>query len=168
MIRPARFEDIPAMTSIYNYVIKHNAATFDIDPKNLESRTKWFYSHGKNNPLIVVEEEGKVFGYAGLSPFGADDGYDRSVKLCIYLHSEKRGEGLGKELMQAILDLATSNPNIHTVVSEITSTNEGSKRLHEIFGFTYIGTIKECGYKFDEYHDMDFYQLMVSSQKDTV
>lgn len=99
MIRPARFEDIPAMTSIYNYVIKYNAATFDIDPKNLESRTKWFYSHGINNPLIVVEEDGKVFGYAGFSPFGADDGYDRSVKLCIYLHSEKRGEGVGKELM---------------------------------------------------------------------
>jgi L-amino acid N-acyltransferase len=162
MIRKARFEDIPAMTGIYNEVVRTNPATFDIDPQSLESRTKWFYSHGVNNPIIVVEEEGKVFGYAGLSPFGSDDGYDRSVKLCIYLHKDKRGEGLGSILMQAILELAKQNPNIHTVVSEITSTNEASKRLHESFGFTYCGTIKECGYKFDEYHDMDFYQMMVS------
>jgi len=166
MIRKARFEDIPAMTAIYNEVVKHQAATFDIDPKSLESRTKWFYSHGFNNPIIVVEEEGKVYGYAGLSPFGPDDGYDRSVKLCIYLHYDKRGEGLGTELMTAILDMAKSNATIHTVVSEITSSNEGSKRLHEIFGFTYCGTIKECGYKFGVFHDMDFYQLMVS--KDSI
>jgi L-amino acid N-acyltransferase YncA len=32
MIRKARFEDIPAMTSIYNEVVRTNAATFDIDP----------------------------------------------------------------------------------------------------------------------------------------
>lgn len=130
MIRKARFEDIPAMTSIYNEVVRSNTATFDIDPQSLESRTKWFYSHGINNPIIVVEQVGKVFGYAGLSPFGSDDGYDRSVKLCIYLHKDKRGEGLGSELMKAILALAKENSTIHTVVSEITSSNEGSKRLH--------------------------------------
>lgn len=163
MIRKARFEDIPAMTSIYNEVVRSNTATFDIDPQSLESRTKWFYSHGINNPIIVVEQVGKVFGYAGLSPFGSDDGYDRSVKLCIYLHKDKRGEGLGSELMKAILALAKENSTIHTVVSEITSSNEGSKRLHELFGFRYCGTIKECGYKFDQYHDMDLYQLMVSA-----
>lgn len=111
----------------------------------------------------MVEQEGKVYGYAGLSPFGSDDGYDRSVKLCIYLHKDKRGEGLGSELMEAILALAKENPVIYTVVSEVTSSNEGSKRLHDIFGFSYCGTIKECGYKFDQYHDMDFYQLMVSN-----
>ncbi len=164
MIRKARFEDIPAMTSIYNEVVRTNAATFDIDPQSLASRTQWFYSHGINNPIIVVEEEGKVYGYAGLSPFGTDDGYDRSVKLCIYLHQDKRGEGLGRILMEAILELAQQNPHIHTVVSEITSTNEASKRLHEIFGFTYCGTIKECGYKFNEYHNMDLYQMIVSSK----
>lgn len=163
MIRKACFEDIPAMTSIYNEVVRSNAATFDIDPQSLESRSRWFYSHGINNPIIVVEQEGKVYGYAGLSPFGSDDGYDRSVKLCIYLHKDKRGEGLGSELMEAILVLAKENPVIHTVVSEITSSNEGSKRLHDIFGFSYCGTIKECGYKFDQYHDMDFYQLIVSN-----
>lgn len=161
MIRKAKFEDIPAMTAIYNDVILNNPATFDIDPKSLESRTKWFYSHGENNPIIVIEREGKVYGYAGLSPFGADDGYDRSVKLCIYLHKDARGEGLGTELMTAILELAKENKNIHTVVSEITSTNMASIHLHKTFNFTYCGTIRECGYKFDQYHDMDFYQLMV-------
>lgn len=40
MIRKACFEDIPAMTSIYNEVVRSNAATFYIDPQSLESRSR--------------------------------------------------------------------------------------------------------------------------------
>jgi L-amino acid N-acyltransferase len=161
MIRHATRDDIPMMTDIYNYVIERNSATYDIETKTVEQRTKWFESHKENNPIIVYETDNKVMGYAGLSPFGSDDGYVYSVKLCIYLHPDARGEGIGTELMEEIISLARSMENIHTIVSEITATNLASIAIHESFGFNYVGMLKEVGYKFDEFHDMLFYQLMV-------
>ena len=161
MIRPAKRGDIPAMTGIYNYVIERNAATYDIAIKTVEERTFWFDSHKENNPILVYEKEGKVLGYAGLSPFGPDDGYVHSVKLCIYLHSDTRNEGIGTELMEEIIELGKSMKSIHTIVSEITDTNLGSIAIHESFGFNYVGSLQEVAYKFGEYHNMLFYQLMV-------
>jgi phosphinothricin acetyltransferase len=161
MIRPATRNDIPAMTEIYNYVIERNSATYDIEYKTIEQRTAWFESHKENNPILVYEQNNKVIGYAGLSPFGPDDGYVYSVKLCIYLHSDARGEGIGYELMEELISLAKSMDNIHTIVSEITSTNLPSIGIHESFGFNYVGVLKDIAYKFGEYHDMLFYQLMV-------
>ncbi len=161
MIRHATRNDIAEMTEIYNYVIERNSATYDIETKTIEQRTQWFDSHKENNPILVFELNGKVMGYAGLSPFGSDDGYVYSVKLCIYLHKDSRGEGIGTELMEEIISLAKSMDNIHTIVSEITETNLASIAIHESFGFHYVGMLKEVGYKFGEFHDMLFYQLMV-------
>lgn len=161
MLRPATRADIPVMTDIYNYVIERNSATYDIELKTIEQRTKWFESHKENNPILVYEKDGEVLGYAGLSPFGSDDGYVYSVKLCIYLHKNARGEGIGYELMEELISIAKSTDNIHTIVSEITATNLASIGIHESFGFNYVGVLKEVGYKFGEYHDMLFYQLMV-------
>lgn len=161
MIRHATRNDIAEMTEIYNYVIERNSATYDIETKTIEQRTQWFDSHKENNPILVFELNGKVMGYAGLSHFGSDDGYVYSVKLCIYLHKDSRGEGIGTELMEEIISLAKSMDNIHTIVSEITETNLASIAIHESFGFHYVGMLKEVGYKFGEFHDMLFYQLMV-------
>lgn len=161
MIRPAKRSDIPAMTEIYNYVIERNAATYDIAVKTIEERTIWFDSHKENNPILVYEDQGKVLGYAGLSPFGPDDGYVYSVKLCIYLHADARKEGIGSELLEEIIELGKSMKSIHTIVSEITDSNLASIAIHESFGFNYVGSLKEVAYKFGEYHNMLFYQLMV-------
>ena len=63
--------------------------------------------------------------------------------------------------MEEILRLAKEDKNTHTVVSVITSGNAASCRLHEKFGFTFCGTIKEVGMKFGEYIDIENYSLKV-------
>lgn len=40
----------------------------------------------------------------------------------------------------------------------IDASNEGSIKLHEKFGFTHAGTIKNVGYKFERWLDLAFYQ----------
>jgi L-amino acid N-acyltransferase len=44
-IRRAALEDVPAITDIYNEAILTSAATFDIDPRTVEDRMKWFQDH---------------------------------------------------------------------------------------------------------------------------
>ena len=74
--------------------------------------------------------------------------------LCFEIAPEWRGRGVATALMEAILAEARRDPGTHTVVSVITDGNEASRRLHEKFGFTYCGAIREVGMKFGRYLDI--------------
>lgn len=161
MIRFSREEDIPYFTEIYNEAVLHSTVTFDVEPKTIEDRMKWFYEHDKNHPLLTYELNGEPVGYAGLSTYRPKKAFDGSVELSIYVKKNMRREGIGNALMEAILELARSMPSIHTVISVVTGNNNSSIRIHEKFGFTFCGRIKEAGYKFDQYLDVDTYQIFV-------
>jgi len=161
MIRRAEEQDIPFLLDIYNEAILNGTATFDLELKTLEDRRQWFYDHIGTHPLLVCEKYGKAIAYASLSTYREKKAYDGSVELSIYIHKDYRGVGIGKQLMEAILKLGKEIDGIHTIISIITAGNEVSDRLHEKFGFTYCGKIKEAGYKFGQYFDVNVYQIMV-------
>lgn len=162
LIRKAEISDLKALLDIYNYEVENGVATFDLQPKTLREREKWFYNHNiENHPLYVAEVDGKVAGYASLSPYREKEAYKSTVELSIYIALAHRGKGIATSLMEYILEVAKADSRIHTVVSVITSGNEASARLHEKFGFTFCGTIKEVGMKFGQYLSIDNYSLSV-------
>lgn len=181
-IRTAAREDIPALAQIYNYEVEHGTATLDLHPRDLADRTAWFELHNKDNhPLIVAvtdsagvgnvaaDDTGRsnaasveiVVGYASLSPYREKEAYASTVELSIYIHQDYRRRGIATALMRAILELAKEDGRTHLVVSVITSGNEASARLHERFGFTFCGTMRDVGMKFGVYQAIDNYTLVV-------
>ena len=162
MIRKAERKDLAALLDIYNYEVECGVATFDLNPKSMEEWEAWFaHYNADNHPLIVLEEDGVVAGYASLSPYREKEAYISTVELSVYVAPEHRGKGVAGALMEAILKLAREDETIHTVVSVITGGNAPSIRLHEKFGFTFSGTICEVGWKMGRYLDIDNYYLMV-------
>lgn len=162
MIRKAETQDIPALLEIYNYEVKNGVATLDINEKTQAQWTEWFLRHNiKNHPLIVLEENGIIKGYASLSSYREKEAYASTVELSIYVHPRFRGQGAGTVLMNEILNMAREDKTVHTVVSVITSGNAASERLHDKFGFSFCGKIKEAGIKFGEFVDISNYQLIV-------
>lgn len=162
MIRKAETQDIPALLEIYNYEVKNGVATLDINEKTQAQWTEWFLRHNiKNHPLIVLEENGVIKGYASLSSYREKEAYSSTVELSIYVHPRFRGQGAGTALMNEILNMAREDKTVHTVVSVITSGNAASERLHDKFGFSFCGKIKEAGIKFGEFVDISNYQLIV-------
>jgi len=161
-IRKAVLEDLPALLDIYNHEVLNGTATFDLTPQTLPQRKIWFDAHNtENHPLFVYDADGVVAGYVSLSAYREKEAYRSTVELSVYVHPAHRGKGLATELMGFILDEARRDDSIHTVVSVITSGNTASVRLHEKFGFTFGGTIKEVGKKFGKYLDIDNYYLSV-------
>lgn len=161
-IRKAERKDIPALLEIYNYEVLNGTSTLDINPRSLEQWTLWYENHNiKNHLLIVAEEKGAVAGYATLSSYREKEAYSSTVELSIYVHPEHRCKGIGSLLMGEIINMAKADETVHTVVSVITSGNAASERLHEKFGFTFSGTIKEVGMKFGKYLDISNYYLIV-------
>ncbi|MFB5269830.1 GNAT family N-acetyltransferase [Paenibacillus enshidis] len=162
-LREATLQDLPEMLAIYNEAVLHSTATFDLEAQTLEERTTWFHNHGGKYPLIVAELDGKVAGYACLSPFRAKPAYAYSTELSIYIDAGFRGCGIGSALMTDILNRAAAL-GYHTVISGLVGGNEASRRLHEKFGFAYIGAFQEVGLKFGEWQDVHFYQLFVNKK----
>lgn len=162
IIRTARESDLPELTDIYNYEVLNGTATFDVNPKEANERREWLNSHNRDNhPLIVAEVDGHTAGYASLSQYREKEAYAATVELSVYIGPDYRRRGIARALIGAILREAREREDIHTVISVITGGNEASIRLHEEFGFTYCGTIREVGIKFGRYLDIVNYQLMV-------
>ncbi|PLT33431.1 GNAT family N-acetyltransferase [Bacillus sp. V5-8f] len=159
-IREAVIEDLPAMLEIYNYAIHNLTATFDLDEQSLEQRKAWFEKYGGNYPLIVAEIDGEVAGYCSISPYNPKAAYAGTVELSVYLTEKHQGKGAGTALVTEILRRAREL-KYHTVISLITVGNETSIKLHEKFGFQFAGCIKEVGFKFGEWQDVVYYQLML-------
>ncbi len=161
-IRDAVRADLPAILDIYNDAIETLTATFDLEEQTLEERAKWFEKYGGRYPLIVAEQDGEVAGYSCLSSFREKPAYGKTVELSIYISANKRGFGIGNALMKEILHRAALL-EYHTVIGGITAGNEASVKLHEKFGFTLVGHLQEVGFKFGEWQDVCFYQLILET-----
>ena len=161
MIRRAALNDIPELMDIYNDAILHTTATFDTEIKDYANRLTWYQEHTAGSYVIYVyEEAGAIAGYASLSRYRDRKAFDSAVEISIYIHKEHRGHGIGRKLMEETLHFAENCEQIETVISLITSENETSIHLHEKFGFSYCGQIRNAGVKFGKKLSLNAYQII--------
>jgi L-amino acid N-acyltransferase YncA len=53
----------------------------------------------------------------------------------------------------------------HTVIGIVTTPNPASVRLHNACGFEPVGTLREVGRKFDNWHGTAIYQRMIGNDE---
>jgi phosphinothricin acetyltransferase len=138
-IRFAKIDDLPEITAIYNSTVASRVVTADTEPVTVESRIPWFNAHSDDRrPLWVVFENNKMIAWMSVQSFYGRPAYNGTVELSIYLHEDSRGKGLGKKLMQYIIDQCP-NYQIKTLLGFIFGHNEPSLKLFYSFGFTIWG-----------------------------
>jgi L-amino acid N-acyltransferase YncA len=163
IIRPAKPDDITAITDIYNEAILTTDATFDTEIKTIESQKEWFGNHGSRNPVIVAENETKVIGWASLSKWSDRRAYSDTAEISVYVKDGYRGQGAGRQLIERIVQ-AGEEAGLHTIISKIVAGNDESIHLHEIFGFEHIGVMKEVGIKFGRLLDVVLMQKIYTDK----
>ncbi|HEX5152747.1 MAG TPA: GNAT family N-acetyltransferase [Parafilimonas sp.] len=160
-IRHATEDDLQSMLDIYNEIIMNNTAIFQYDLHTLEQRKEWFAQKEKQNyPVFVAEENNMVAGFSTFGQFRNWQAYQYSVENSIYVKADRRGKGIGKLLLQPLIDAAKER-QLHTIIAGIVADNEASIALHKQFGFVEVAHFKEVGYKFDKWLDLKFLQLML-------
>jgi len=168
MIREMKETDLGEVLEIYNDAILHTTAVYDYRAHSLEDRKGWFNQKTEGGyPLFVFEEDGKVLGFATYGPFRAWPAYKYSIEHSVYVHKEARKKGIGTKLLKALIECAEEESYV-TLIAGIDSTNKGSILIHEKLGFTYSGTIKKAGYKFEKWLDLAFYQLELKGPESPV
>ena len=159
-LRPAGEADLPAILDIYNDAILNTTATFDIEPKTLDERRIWFAEIKHPHCVIVAESEGEVVGFGALLTFHTRAAYRFTAQDSVYIHPEWKGQGAGTVLLAGVIEIAGRN-GFHTIMAGISQDNPASERLHARFGFQFVGTEREVGYKFERWLDVGWWQLML-------
>ncbi|MHB9861087.1 GNAT family N-acetyltransferase [Streptomyces sp. YIM S03343] len=160
-VRPGGEEDLEALTEIYNHYIRETSITFDTVVFTPEERCPWLLSHPEDGPhrLMVAVDSGsqEILGYATSSPHRPKAAYSTSVETTVYVTPHATRRGIGTLLYKALFD-ALAGEDLHRAYAGITHPNEASARLHERFGFRYVGTFREVGRKFGRYWDVAWYE----------
>lgn len=160
-IRPAEPCDIPLILKIINHEITNSTSVYDYKERSLEQQQLWFKNKIKDDlPVLVVEFEGNLAGYASFSIYRPWEGYKYSVEHSIYIAEGYQGKGIGKALMKGLVSIARLK-GYHTMVAGIDSQNTLSIAFHEGFGFKEVGRLKEIGRKFNQWLDLVFLQLIL-------
>jgi L-amino acid N-acyltransferase len=148
--------------NIFNEAILNSTALYDYKPRTLENMATWFDLKNKGNfPVIgLLTAAGELMGFSSYGTFRGFAGYKYTVEHSVYVATKFRGQGVGKRLLQEVIS-AAQEQNYHVLVGVIDSANASSIALHKKFGFTHAGTIRQAGFKFNRWLDVDFYQLIL-------
>ena len=80
--------------------------------------------------------------------------YRYSAEDSIYLAPEAQGRGLGRLLLTELVQHAEA-AGIRKLIAVIgDSANAGSVGVHKALGFTQVGVLQSCGWKFDRWLDV--------------
>lgn len=158
-LRDATPDDLPGILEIYNDAVLNTTAIWNDVLVDLENRKEWFRARKERGfPVIVAIKDGAVAGYASYGDWRAFDGYRHTREHSIYVHKNARGAGLGRLLMQALIEHAKTS-GVHVLIGAIESENTASIRLHEALGFRVAGRYSEVGRKFDRWLDLTSMEL---------
>lgn len=155
LIRPSGESDIPAIARIYAHHVQHGTGTFETEPPSeAEMAQRRADVLAKGLPWLVLEDAGQVLGFAYGNWFKPRPAYRFSVEDSIYLAPEAAGRGLGRLLLSELLAVLERS-GIRKAIAVIgDSANAGSIGVHRALGFTPVGTVAACGWKFGRWLDI--------------
>jgi L-amino acid N-acyltransferase YncA len=155
IIRPSQDEDVPAITAIYAHHVLHGTGTFEIEPpteSDMAARRADVLA--KSLPYLVAEDGGRVIGFAYCNWFKPRPAYRFSAEDSIYMAPDLHRRGLGRALLAELAARAEAG-GVRKLIAVIgDSANAGSIGVHHAIGFTHVGLLKSCGWKFDQWRDI--------------
>jgi phosphinothricin acetyltransferase len=104
---------------------------------------KWDSGHVRVARL-VARNGGKLLGWAALSPVSNREAYRGVAELSISVREESRGRGIGRALLEALIDTSERN-DIWMLQAAIFPENTASVKLHLRCGFREVGRRERIG-----------------------
>ena len=163
-LRPAVEADGAAVAAIYAPYVTDTVITFDYEPVSGEEFSRRIRTTLERYPYLVAEENGEIIGYAYASAFKGRAAYDWSIETSIYIRMDRRGQGAGRALYEA-LETALRSQNVLNVNACITYPNPASVAFHEKLGYTTVAHFHRCGFKLGEWRDVIWMEKMLGEHQ---
>ena len=171
-VRNASLADAPRILEIYAYYVEHTVITFEYTVPALEEFQARMRRTMQKYPYLVIEQDGRIEGYAYAGAFVGRAAYDWACELTIYLDHNARKCGLGRRLYEELAQRlkAMGILNLYACIGYPQQEDEyltrNSAEFHKHLGFTLAGTFRNCGYKFNRWYDMIWMEKIIGEHQE--
>jgi phosphinothricin acetyltransferase len=139
--------DWPEVRSIYEEGLATGLGSFETEPP---SWTEWSAARLPHSRLVAPEN--KLVGWAALSPFSRRACYSGVAEVGIYVAARARGRGIGRALLEALIESAEAN-GIWTLQGATIADNTASLALQSSCGFRVVGRRIRIAKRDGKWHD---------------
>jgi L-amino acid N-acyltransferase YncA len=160
-VRDASERDAEACAAIYAPYVRDTAITFESDPPPPERMAERIAAAARTHAWLVLEDSGRVVGYAYGGPYKERPAYRWSCEVSVYLERGRRRTGGGRALYEVLLP-RLADRGFRTAVAGMTLPNEASAGLHRALGFEPVGTYRRIGWKHGAWHDVAWVQRPIT------
>ncbi|MEZ4701585.1 MAG: GNAT family N-acetyltransferase [Rhodothermales bacterium] len=95
---------------------------------------------GAADRVFGAMDAGRIAGVAGLSFHRREKLRHKATLFGMYVRPAYRQQGLGRRLVEAVLDEARRHANLHHVLLTVSDTNAAAQQLYAACGFEPYGT----------------------------
>jgi L-amino acid N-acyltransferase YncA len=156
-VRDATEADAAACAAIYAPYVRDTAITFETEPPDAAEFARRIAAATARHAWLVLEDDGRVTGYAYAGPFKERAAYRYACEVSVYLEHGLRRSGGGRALYSALL-ARLAERGFRTAAAGMTQPNEASAGLHRALGFVPVGTFRRVGWKHGRWHDVAWVQ----------
>ena len=115
-----------------------------------------------NLPFIVCHENKTLIGFTYLNKFRKKSGYRYAFENSIYVDNNHMNKGIGNKLLKKLIKESLKNENIKTIIAVIGGyKSEASIKIHKNNGFKMVGTLKNIGFKKNQWIDSIYMQKIL-------
>jgi L-amino acid N-acyltransferase YncA len=161
MIRNVMLKDAFKICEIYNHYVLNSVVTFEETPVEIDEMRKKIKSITSKLPWIVYQEGEQILGFAYASEWKSRSGYKHTAESTVYLKQDQSNKGLGSSLYAALIKQLIKM-DFHAIIGGVSMPNDASIALHEKFGFKKVAHFKEVGFKFGNWVDVAYWELIIN------
>jgi L-amino acid N-acyltransferase YncA len=156
-VRDATPLDAPRCAEIYAPYVEETAVSFEAVAPDADEMARRIAAAAERHAWLVLEDDGRVVGYAYGGPHAARAAYRWSCEVSVYLEMARRRTGGGRALYEALL-ARLAERGYRMACAGMTLPNEASAGLHRAMGFEPVGTYRRIGFKDGAWHDVAWVQ----------
>ena len=139
--------DWPEVRRVYEEGLATGVGSFETEAPSWDQWNAARLSHSR----LVAREDGLV-GWAALSPFSKRSCYAGVAEVGIYVAARARGRGIGRALLQALIESAERH-GIWTLQGATIADNAASLALQSSCGFRVVGRRVRIAKRDGQWHD---------------
>ncbi len=164
-------EDAEELLAIYAPYVEKTAITFEYEVPSVEEFKERIVHVLQHFPYLKAVLDGKILGYAYVSPFKERAAYGWAVETSIYVDENVKHKGIGKKLHQALENVLKEQGilNMEACIAypqtEDNYLDKNSAQFHAHLGYRMVGEFDKCAYKFDHWYNMVWMEYIIGEHK---
>jgi phosphinothricin acetyltransferase len=159
MIRDCTVDDARRICEIYNYYITNTITTFETEEVKVDQMRNRIAENSGKFPWLVYDDN-EVEGFAVAKGWKTRNAYQFTAEASVYIDFRFKRKGIGNELYSELIH-RLKEISIHSILAGISLPNPESVIFHEKMGFEKVAHLKEVGFKFNQWIDVGYWELIL-------